>query len=124
MVKIFSRLQMTANEQYADCGKGHSFIEIHFKSEMPDATNVTQSLTAAANPGGPNGNRGAATSAQLNQPNGMAVDSTGNLYVIDSGNHRIRRVMPAGIISMVAGNGIDSRPPNVGAFAELRNHLG
>ncbi len=52
------------------------------------------------------GDGGAATNAALNTPQGVAFDSTGNLYIADSGNNRIRMVTPGGIISTVAGNGI------------------
>jgi trimeric autotransporter adhesin len=54
------------------------------------------------------GDGGPATAAQLYGPNGMAVDSEGNLYIADEGNHRIRKVTAAGVISTVAGNGIPS----------------
>jgi hypothetical protein len=50
------------------------------------------------------GDNGPATSAQLNSPLGVAVDSAGNLYFADSGNGRIRKVTN-GIITTVAGNG-------------------
>ncbi len=55
-------------------------------------------------PGG-GGDGGAATVASLNQPWGVALDSSGNLYIADSGNNRIRKVSTAGIISTVAGTG-------------------
>ena len=42
--------------------------------------------------GGYAGDEGAATSAHLNYPRGVAVDRAGNLYIADSGNHRIRKV--------------------------------
>ena len=48
---------------------------------------------------------GPATSAQLSMPMGVAVDSSGNLYIADTGNHRIRKVDASGNISTVAGNG-------------------
>ncbi len=51
------------------------------------------------------GDGGLATSAKLSIPTSVAVDSTGNLYIADSNNHRIRAVSPAGIISTFAGNG-------------------
>jgi sugar lactone lactonase YvrE len=51
------------------------------------------------------GDGGAATSAELNQPAGLAVDSSGNLYIADSNNSVIRKVTPQGTISTVAGTG-------------------
>ena len=54
--------------------------------------------------GGFSGDNGPATSAQLSIPLGLAVDSTGNLYVADSGNGRIRKISN-GVITTVAGGG-------------------
>jgi trimeric autotransporter adhesin len=59
-----------------------------------------------------NGNQGytgdntAATTTALNQPQGLAWDSGGNLDIADTINNRIRRVSPDGIITTVAGNGL------------------
>jgi sugar lactone lactonase YvrE len=50
------------------------------------------------------GDGGAATSAQLDTPTGVAVDSNGNIYIADSHNHRIREVS-GGIITTIAGTG-------------------
>src|ERR1700735_705228 len=50
------------------------------------------------------GDSGAPTSAQLNLPLGLALDSSGNLYIVDSVNQRIRKIS-GGNISTVAGNG-------------------
>src|SRR3984885_7279017 len=51
------------------------------------------------------GDSGPATSAQLNSPSGIALDSAGNWYIADTANNRIRRVTPKGVISTVAGTG-------------------
>ena len=56
---------------------------------------------------GYSGDGGPATVASLNNPVGVAVDAAGNLCIADSGNQRIRRVSPAGIITTVAGNGVE-----------------
>jgi hypothetical protein len=54
---------------------------------------------------------GAATSAELGLARGVAVDSSGNLYIDDRTNNRIRKVTAsAGIISTVVGNGRRATP--------------
>ncbi len=52
------------------------------------------------------GDGSAATSALLDSPSGIAVDSAGRVYIADSRNHRIRVVSASGIISTVAGTGV------------------
>src|SRR5258708_22668878 len=51
---------------------------------------------------GYSGDNGPATSAQISVPYGVAVDSTGNLYMADTGNNRIRKVSGGGITTMAA----------------------
>ncbi|MFF9410829.1 NHL repeat-containing protein [Streptomyces anandii] len=48
---------------------------------------------------------GPAVATKLNAPIGVAVDRSGNLYIADYSNHRVRKVAPDGIITTVAGNG-------------------
>jgi len=55
--------------------------------------------------GGFSGDGGLATSAMIYQPEGVAADRNGNLYIADAGNNRIRKVTPGGVISTFAGNG-------------------
>ncbi len=52
------------------------------------------------------GDGGLATFAAINNPEGIAVDSAGNVYIADTGNHRIRMISTKGIITTVAGNGL------------------
>ena len=62
--------------------------------------------THAGGVGGYNGDNIAATSAELNGPMGVALDSAGNVYIADSGNNRIRKVtVNSGLITTVAGTG-------------------
>ena len=50
------------------------------------------------------GDNGPATVARLSYPSSAAVDSSGNVYICDQSNHRIRRVSPNGTITTVAGS--------------------
>ena len=72
-----------------------------------DGTITTVAGTTVAGTGtfGFSGDGGPATSAALNTPLGLAVDAGRNLLICDSGNGRIRRVTPSGVISTIAGTG-------------------
>ena len=54
---------------------------------------------------GYSGDSAQATGAQLYDPQGIALDNAGNLYIADYSNSVVRKVDPAGIITTVAGNG-------------------
>ncbi|MGW1077689.1 DUF6065 family protein [Streptomyces sp. NPDC002537] len=71
-----------------------------------DAGSGTISTVAGNGTAGFSGDGGPAVQAALKYPRGVGVDSEGNLYIADTGNHRVRRVdAGSGTISTVAGNG-------------------
>jgi sugar lactone lactonase YvrE len=68
-------------------------------------TNVITTIAGGANPGF-SGDGGLASNAQFNNPLHLALDGHGNLYVLDWGNVRIRRIdATSGTITTIAGNG-------------------
>lgn len=64
-------------------------------------------ISTAAGTGayGYSGDNGPAASAQLNYPQGIAIDGSNNLYIADGNNNRVRMVSDSGLISTIAGNG-------------------
>lgn len=57
--------------------------------------------------------------AAFNQPQGIAVDISGNVYVADSYNNRIRMITPGGVVSTIAGSGVGSSTDGQGVAATL-----
>jgi streptogramin lyase len=71
-----------------------------------DAASGVISTVAGNGTKGFSGDGGPATQAQLNEPYGLAIDRSGNLYVVDRLNRRVRRVdASSGVITTVAGDG-------------------
>jgi len=68
-------------------------------------TGGTITTVAGTGTAGYSGDGGAATSAKLYYPYDVAIDSSGNLYIADTFNHRIRKVNTGGTITTVAGTG-------------------
>jgi len=66
-----------------------------------------ENLKTAAGNGAPGdvGDGGPARLAELSSPSACALDSAGNLYIADTGSHRIRKARPDGIIVTIAGIG-------------------
>ena len=79
-------------------------------------------ITTVAGTGvqGFSGDGGPATQAQLNSAIGVALGPNGSLYIADSGNSRIRRVAPDGIITTVAGTGTQGSSGDGGPATQAR----
>lgn len=65
----------------------------------------TISTIAGTGTPGFSGDGGAATAAELNAPSQVAVDASGNIYIADTQNHRVRMVTTDGNINTIAGTG-------------------
>ena len=100
---------------------------------IPDSTNhcirrvdaSTHVITTVAGTGGKSGYKGdggAATSALLNDPSGVAIDPAGNLYIADTANAAIRKVnFTSGKIATLVTNGQGNAlpPPNTGSLGPV-----
>jgi sugar lactone lactonase YvrE len=87
---------------------GNIFIADTENSRIRKVDADTGMITTIAGNGdrGYAGDDGPATAAELNKPNDLWVDTSGNLFIADTENHRIRKVdIVTGIISSIAGNG-------------------
>jgi PKD repeat protein len=89
-------------------GSGNIYISDQDNQRIRKVTAATGLISTVAGTGssGFNGDGIAATSATLSNPSGVTVDGSGNIYICDQGNDRIRKVTVAtGQISTVAGTG-------------------
>jgi len=83
---------------------GAVYIADSFHNLVRKVVNGIITTVAGTGLTGYTGDNGAATSATLNTPWGLAVDAAGNLYIADSGNSAIRKVS-GGVITTIAGTG-------------------
>ncbi len=114
---------------------------IYISEEAPDSSSIVPGnnrirkvtpagvLTTIGGNGvvGSSGDGGPATFAHLNNPLGLAVDKAGNVYIADTGNHKIRKISAVnGIITTVAGTGVGSFSGDGGPAisAQLNNPTG
>lgn len=67
---------------------------------------VSSIIAGLLNGCGYNGDGIPATTAQLSQPYGIALDGSGNIYIGDAGNNRVRVISTSGTISTIAGTGV------------------
>jgi uncharacterized protein (TIGR03437 family) len=66
---------------------------------------IVTTVAGIPGPGGYSGDGGPAVNARLSSARGVAVDGSGNLYIADTGNHRVRKVSTDGTIATIAGSG-------------------
>jgi streptogramin lyase len=103
---------------------GHLFVSEVLNSDLRKITPAGVVSTLAGVAGVNAYLDGTGTGAQFNQPRGVAIDASGNLFVADSSNQRIRIVTPAGVVSTLAGSGASGSADGVGTLASFKNPYG
>ena len=102
----------TSAQVYAPAGlafdnSGTLYIVDSYNNRIRVVNKSTGKISTIAGDGSGayNGDGINSTSAELNNPSGIAIDASGNIYIADQSNERIRKINTSGIISTVAGNG-------------------
>lgn len=91
-------------------GAGNVYIADTNNNVIREVNLATNTIATVAGNGSPGyaGDGSAATSAELNSPEGIAVDAAGNLYIADTGNNAIREVnATTGVMTTIAGTGAE-----------------
>lgn len=97
--------------------QGNLFLSDTHNQCVRRVDHVSGLITTIAGTGQPGfaGDSGAATSATLRLPRGLAIDGSGNLFLVDSANHRLRRIdAVTGLIASVAGDGTQAYAGDAG----------
>ena len=120
--------QLKGSRGMALDGAGNLYFAEQYGHRIRKVDAATEVISTVAGDGtdGYGGDGGPATAAQLHGPQDVALDGAGNLYIADLGNHRIRKVDAAGVITTVAGDGTDGYGGDGGAAtaAQLYNPSG
>ena len=116
--------RLSGPEGMALDGAGNLYIADYWNHRIRKVDAAGTITTVAGNgTRGFGGDGGPAVAAQLNRPAGVALDGAGNLYIADLGNHRIRKVGSAGVISTVAGDGTGGYRGDGGPATAARLYL-
>jgi len=104
---------------------GNLYVVDTLNSTIRKITPAGVVTTLAGTPGVVGSANGTGTSASFSSPWDIAVDSSGNLVVADSGNHTIRKITPAGVVTTLAGSpGSTGSVDDTGAAARFSTPLG
>jgi sugar lactone lactonase YvrE len=105
-------------------GTGNLFVADSGSHLIRKVTSEGVVTTVAGQPWSPGKEDGDVSVARFRSPAGLAFDADGNLYVADEGNHSIRRITPAGLVTTFAGAGHAGWVDGVGTGAYFRSPRG
>jgi|GEM_PF-6680304 len=85
-------------------GRQNVYVAEGEKQTIARITPKGETTTIAGSPGSPGSEDGKGSSARFSNPQGLALDGSGDLYVSDRGNHTIRKITSAGVVTTFAGS--------------------
>jgi uncharacterized protein (TIGR03437 family) len=107
--------QLSAPDGIAYDSSGNLYIADAANQRVRKVSGGNITTVAGNGTAGYSGDKAAATSAEMLGPSGVAVDSSGNLYIADTGNHVIRMVSSSGTITTIAGTNVGGYSGDGGA---------
>jgi sugar lactone lactonase YvrE len=102
---------------------GNVFVADRFNHKIRKITSDGV-VTTFAGSGSIGSADGMGTMASFSYPSGVAIDSIGNLYVADRSNHKIRKITSTGVVTTLAGSGVQGSADGAGVASSFRTPLG
>jgi hypothetical protein len=102
---------------------GNVYVADYFNNKIRKITpaSVVSTLAGSESQGSADGT---GSVASFNDPSGEAVDASGNVYVADYFNNKIRKITPAGVVSTFAGTGVSGNTNGIGSLATFNTPSG
>ena len=107
-----------------DDASGNVYVADVFNYKIRKITPARAVSTFAGNGLSGSSDGGSETSAQFHTPSGVAVDASGNVYVADTENHKIRKITPTGVVSTFAGSGVIGAADGTGTASSFYAPMG
>ena len=104
---------------------GDVFVADQYNHAIRKVTPAGVTTTIAGFSGAAGSTNGSASSASFNSPDGVALNSSGTIYVADTGNNRIRRITSTGtLVSAFAGSGVAGTADGSNTTAQFNGPTG
>jgi glucose/arabinose dehydrogenase len=118
-------LSLNGNTVLKARGYKPAFNDSDIQTTLFDLIDYDQALvTTVAGNGQTGAGDGMGSLARFSSPRGICIDPAGNLYVADTGNHLIRKISPAGLVTTVAGTGQAGFHNGPGSTAQFSSPVG